>query len=266
MPSRIRLILTVFCLSCVASACSQDGAGWAAGDRDKIDPRRVTQAPPPRISPETFFAAGRMLERQHKIPDAIQQYERAIEAAPRMTKAYNRLGMIYQQLLRWQDAEYMFSQGIRADRKSAPAQNNLGFCYLQQEKYGRAEKAFRAALALDPDLGRARMNLGITLARTERFGESIEQFANVVSDEAAFFNLAAIRMDMRDYINAEEALRQALAINPTFEAARTRLTQVATLAAAARREQALSGEKKKDTDMISSPLAGGGEEEPLDIP
>lgn len=224
-------------------ACSQDleqGAvsRWGGtGDRrdsSGANPSRVKDAPTPRISPLTHYAAGKMLERQNDLTGAIEQYENALAASPRMIQAYNRLGIVYQKLGKLADAERILRQGVRLHPDSAMLHNNLGFCFLQKEGYDDAEGEFRAALALLPHFSRARMNLGITLARTDRFDDAAIEFSRVVTGEAAFYNVALVCMDRRAFGAADQALRRSLRVNPEYEPARAELARVTELTKASR--------------------------------
>jgi len=201
-------------------------------DSEHLDPSKVKDAPAPRISPLTHYAAGTMLERQNDLAGAVRQYEKALAAAPRMIQAYNHLGIVYQRLGQFDDAERILKQGIRLQPDSATLHNNLGFCYLQQQSYADAEDEFRAALALMPRFSRARMNLAIALAKSDRYDDAAIEFSRVVPGEVAFYNVAVICTDMHDYIQAEQALRRSLAVNPNYEPAKSRLDQVVKLAKA----------------------------------
>lgn len=211
-------------------------------------------APTPNIMPNTYVAAGMMLEKQGNLNAAIAQYERAIAAEPRCTSAYNRLGIVYQKLGRHADAENIFKQGAIADPTSAALLNNLGFCYLSQKRLKEAEQAFRDALVRSQDFQRARMNLAIVLAQSGRLQESLIEFSTVVPAETAHYNVAMICMQRRDYANAENSLREALAINPNCPGAQEQLHHVAQLASVA------SSNEPAAVVSPTGPLAGPLEE------
>ncbi len=209
--------------------CSLD---WNKGMGDRRDSSKLKEAPTPNISPRTHYAAGNMLEKQNDLKGAIEQYETALAAAPRMLQAYNRLGIVYQKLGKLGDAERILRQGIRLHPKSAMLHNNLGFSLLQKASLGDAEGEFRAALALTPHFSRARMNLGITLARTDRFDDAAIEFSRVVTGEAAFYNVALVCIDRQVYVAADQALRRSLRVNPKYEPAKAKLARVTALAKA----------------------------------
>jgi tetratricopeptide (TPR) repeat protein len=188
-------------------------------------------APPTTIAPDTHIAAGKMLEKQGDLTGAIGQYERAIAANPREAVAYNRLGIVYQKMGRFADAENIFRQGATADVASAALLNNLGYCFQAQRRTSEAEQAYREALVRDEGFRRARMNLAIVLAQQGKLEESVIEFSHVVAPDTAHFNVAMVRLQMRDYANAEKSLREALEINPNCPGAEGQLQRVTHLAA-----------------------------------
>lgn len=232
-----------------------DGGQRPAQDK----PAHVKDAPAPRISPETHYASGAMLEKRGDLIGAVDQYERAIAASPTLGKGYNRLGIVYVKLGRFAEAESILGQGIRVEPASAQLHNNLGYCYLLQEKFQAAETEFRTAVDLSPDYKRARMNLGIVLARTLRLRESAMEFARTVPASVAYYNVALICADMKEYDHAAHALREALRVNPEYAAAKDQLARVSALA----RQMPRRGDGSESVDQH---LAGDPTEAAADAP
>jgi tetratricopeptide (TPR) repeat protein len=178
----------------------------------------------------THLAAGQMLERQGDLQGAIEQYEKAVASNPRFTTAYNRLGIVYQKLGKLDDAVNILRQGIKADPDAAILHNNLAYCFLIQNRLVEAESECRAALRTDRNFKRARMNLAITLARSNRLQESLSEFSQVVPADVAHYNVGVIRLGEQDYIAAEKAFFEALALNPNCPGAKAYLDRTRRLA------------------------------------
>ena len=203
------------------------GCGPKDSDREASDWRGEGGVPKPRISPKTHVAAGRLLERQGDLVAATQQYRKALAFDPGMIEAYQRLGVAYQKLDNYPEAEHFFRRGIHANPDSAVLHNNLGFCYLQQGDHAAAEGAFRAALDKSPRFDTARMNLAIALAHALRLEESAIEFSRVVPAEVAYYNVAVICCEMGEDAHAESVLRDALAANPDYAPAKRQLETLA---------------------------------------
>ncbi len=258
----IVIVLTVFSLALPGCTLSDEEkiSDSNIGRRRPADADQIKDAPRPRISPQTHLAAGRMLERQGDLHGAIEQYEKAVLADPRLTEAYNRLGIIYQKAGRLDTAAEMYRRGLKADPNSAMLHNNLGFCYLAQNKLDAAERALRQALANNPAFKRARMNLGIVLARAGRLNESVVAFEQVTTTDIAHYNVGVICLDLGRLDEAENALERALAINPHCKGAQAYLDHTRRLA----RGEALPQDKP---EQPSTAVAGQLEEaSEIDVP
>jgi Flp pilus assembly protein TadD len=219
----------------LASGCSlSDSGSKQITERQEADRAAAAEsaerAPTPRINPKTHIAAGQMLERQGDLNGAIEQYERAVAASPNSGGPYNRLGIVYDKLGRYAEADRMFRRGIEADPASATIRNNLGYSYILQKRYVEAAQAFREALKLSPQFKRARMNLAIALGHEGRIEESLAEFKLAVPEDVAHYNLAMVCLQRRDYRNSEQLLQKALAINPACTGAKEQLQKVSRLA------------------------------------
>lgn len=227
------------------------------------------QAPTPRINPMTHLAAGRMLEGQGDPKGAIEQYERAIAASPKMAAGYNRLGMLYQKLGQYAQAESIFRSGMDAAPDAGVLRNNLGYNYLLQKRFAEAEEQFLMALSLAPSLKRARMNLGIVYAQTGRLDQSLAQFRTVVTEDVAHYNLAVIRLAAGDRENAERSLRLALGANPNLSIARQQLEKLApatAMTATVATPAPPTLIQPPAAEPLDGPIAGTAGEEPIDEP
>ncbi len=211
----------------------------------------VAEFDTPSISPATYYAAGQVLEHQNDLMGAIHQYSQAIEADPRLTKAYNRLGLIFQKMNRIEDAQLILMQGIEENPDCAILRNNFGFCSLQRNNYSGAEQQFRKSLEIAPKFSQAWMNLGIALSRQGRFGESVASFQQVVPVEVAYTNVASVCIDMLDYEHAAWALRNALANNPDYAPAKDQVDDVTRLAQASR-DEAVAAQKQGGWASLAS--------------
>jgi len=209
---RCRIATTGMMALLLPLGCTPDRTGdtvsfWKQ-DEAAPKPTEIKDAPAPRILPETHMAAGQMLESRGDLQAAIVQYEKAIDIHSRYTPAYNRLGIVYQKLRRFDDADQIFRRGIEADAKSATLYNNFGYCLLLQERFDDAEHALRSALHINPDFKRARMNLGIALARLKRYDASLGQFSRLLPPDVAHYNLGVICADAGDHAHDAQPSRR----------------------------------------------------------
>jgi len=234
-------VLFLLLATMVLGGCAQPNASPDKGPEESEKARQARESAAldvPRIHPETHLASGRMLEEQGNFQGAITQYEKAIALRPDFAPAYNSLGILYQRLGRPEDAEQILRQGIKARQASsardpsrpdaalAMLHNNLGVCHLARTRFAEAERCFRTALTISPNFQRARMNLAISLAHLGQTQASLATFAEVVPDDVAHYNLAAVLAARGDQAGARHALEEALKINPDCPGAREQLARL----------------------------------------
>ncbi len=230
-PLLIGVIGLTFSVGCSFDRSERVSDASGMEDRKVDHAQKARPAPPPRITADTHLAAGRMLEKQGDLLAAVAQYERAIVSEPRLVQAYNRLGIVYQKLGRFTDADHAFESGLRADPGSVTLNNNMGYSLLLQQRFEDAEHYFRDALTIDPEFERARMNLAITLGYLGRTEESRSEFTRVVSADIAHYNVAMLELHRGNYVAARKLLNDALALNPSCPGAVEQLRRVEALAA-----------------------------------
>ncbi len=182
------------------------------------------------ISPMTYYASANLMASKQDYNEAIKQYRLAIKGDPKLTRAYNRLGICHHKIDELHHAEATFAAAMKKEPQSPVLLNNLGFTFLRERRFDEAEQKFRQALELNPNFPKARMNLAIALARQDRVGESIMEFGRVVPTEIAYYNVAVVRIEEKDYKSAAWALDKSLEHNPGFAPASENVEQIRFMA------------------------------------
>lgn len=189
--------------------------GKHLGARPSLDmPSDAEMLPPPKINAKTFFAAGRLHEKDGNLIAAADQYYRATLADPTFVMAWGRLGIILGGLGAFDRADESLRRAIELSPRSAFLWNNRAFNCMIQGNYERAEECLNEALRLRPDYARARANLGVVQARTGRLDEAFESFSRVVSRDAAWFNIGALCVANQQLDLARTAFERGLKENP----------------------------------------------------
>ena len=86
--------------------------------------------------------------------EAIGYYREAIRAYPDYAKAHSNLGVLLNNLKRYDDAEREYREAIRTDPDYAEAHGNLGIFLLKTERPEEAKNEFEIAKELFEDQGR----------------------------------------------------------------------------------------------------------------
>ena len=70
---------------------------------------------------------------------------------PDEAEQYHNLGMVYQQLQAWPEAERAYAQALQRNGRLSQSHFNLGYIYLQEKRYEEAIAACQRVLELDPE-------------------------------------------------------------------------------------------------------------------
>jgi Flp pilus assembly protein TadD len=153
---------------------------------------------------------------------AAQDYQAYLAKKPDDAVAHYDLGYAYTALQKPADAQREYEKAIALDPKMAPAYQNLGVTLLPTDPAAAIEPLQHAA-ELTPEDARTKWLLGIALEATKKDAQAIEQYQ-------AAERLDAKSVEIRNSLgfallktgrasDAEAAFREALALQPTGEAA-----------------------------------------------
>lgn len=108
--------------------------------------------------------------------EAIERYQLAIEAEPASAPLYNKLGIAYHQLYRFEDAKRYYQRAIRLDRTFYRPINNLGTVHHAEHRYKKAAKTYRKALNISPNVASIHSNLGTAYFSRGKLKKATEEF------------------------------------------------------------------------------------------
>jgi len=141
--------------------------------------------------PAVYVTLGRIHQKLGQYDLAVQEFNRALELDPRDSKALAGLGRSYEMAGRLSDAEAAFQKAADARPDNWDGYEELALFYNRQNKYPQAIAAYKRALEITPDNAQLYLNLG---------GAYLESG------------------DSKLLPAAEETLKKALAMNPTYPA------------------------------------------------
>jgi predicted O-linked N-acetylglucosamine transferase (SPINDLY family) len=173
------------------------------------------------------FGRGQALSALARWPDAVQAYERALEAEPALVDAWAQLGIARQRSGQLTSAIAAYRRALSLDPGSPGVHGNLGAALGEAGELTEAIRLLERARALEPDVIAHAVNLGLALDRSGRHAEAavlLEQVSRSAPDSVeAAFNLAqALRaLDRTD--EAVAAYQRAIALRPGFSQALTNL-------------------------------------------
>jgi tetratricopeptide (TPR) repeat protein len=164
--------------------------------------------------------------------DAVKRLEAAIKIEPDFFNAHNSLAILYQQLLRYQEAEREYNEAARLNPRSAAPLVNLASLQIQQalaqaEADSRTARgmlndalvSLNRALEIRPGTALAYYYTGVVYYLTFFFEESEAYFKKALSSGdriavVARLGLADVHIQLREWDNAVAQLDAYLAEAP----------------------------------------------------
>ncbi len=111
-------------------------------------------------SVRAHYNLGVILQRTRKLPEAIGEYERAIQINPNHADAHCNLGYTFYQTGRLPEAIAEYEQALRIEPDSAVAHENLGNALARLGRATEAIEQYQRGLRVNPNYAEARYNLG----------------------------------------------------------------------------------------------------------
>ena len=206
-----------------ATGCAKSGGaakGLAAGGSSEIS-FETTRDPP--IAAETRYAAGQLAEGRGALPQAAEQYRQAVKADPKHVGALYRLGVVYTEMKKFDEAIEAWKKYAAATGDSAASYSNLGFCYELARRPEDAESAYLKGIRKDPKHVACRVNYGLMLVRRGRVNEGKLQLQAVLTEAEAHYNVGSVYESLGRSEQAKAEYDRALKLDPSLADARARL-------------------------------------------
>ncbi len=174
------------------------------------------------------FDRAMYLEKQQRLDEAIEAWEKVLEIKPNDGMAQENLGAVL--LLKGRPAEATqhfnrarearLRQALDTDPNRAETHNALGLVLLASGRAQEAVLSFRKAVALKPAFAEAHCNLGSALAATGDPDGAVTEFHEAIAldarDAPAYYQLGLALEKRGDADGAMAQWRKALRIHPDY--------------------------------------------------
>jgi tetratricopeptide (TPR) repeat protein len=161
----------------------------------------------PDCSAMLDFTLGAIQYQQEKLPQALANYEKAVEKFPSFRRAWRNLGWIQTKNANYDEAIRAFTRMIELGGADAYSYGLLGVAYSAKEDYQPAEASFRNALLLQPENTEWRLGLTRCVFKQEKFEDAASLLDVLIErypDKAEFWLLQA-----RAFLALAQPLRAA---------------------------------------------------------
>jgi len=205
----------------------------AASSSTVLAPESAPKLTPAQVA-DVKIAYGRNLEKHGALDQAQAAYLEALKLDPGRADACARLGVLFDQQCKFDDASGWHRKAVAAQPKNPDFHCNAGYGQYLRGNMVEAENSLRRCLALAPEHARAHNNLGLVLARAGRCEEALGEFRRAGCDEAdAQSNLAhALTLEGRGS-DARACYERALAVDPNSTTAQKGIRELDQLMAKA---------------------------------
>jgi len=183
--------------------------------------------------PRAHDNLGAIYAEQEKFPEAIGEFQRALQIKPDYAEARYNLGAA---LLESGDPAAAIAQlrsALEVLPNPAPAHNLIGEALAQQNQPDAAVKEYQAALAIAPDFFQAYFNLGNALDKLNRYDEAVAAYRAALKLDATnatlHNNLAVALLQQGNFAGAQHEFAEALRLQPDYAAARDHLDKLNAL-------------------------------------
>ncbi len=158
------------------------------------------------------------------VDEALANCQKAQQLDDSLPVVYVTLGHIHSNTGKYDLALQEYQRAQQLDPRSADAVTGLADSYDSAGRTADAEAAYRKAIALRPDFWEGYNQLAGFLYDHRRYEEAIAQYRHAIElipDSAALYqNLGAVYLNMgvKHYPEAEQMLRKAIALEPSYPA------------------------------------------------
>ena len=172
-------------------------------------------SPESRVTPEVqkLYAEAKTAQAQGDNPRAIEKYRAMLKLAPRLSAAYNNLGILYFNQGNYADAVEVLEQGLKVNPSMPSASAILGTSLFEMGEYAKAEAPLETALDGNPADDHAEMLLARTDVNLKKFSAATTHLNNLVKRDPK--NQQAWYLLGKSYLQlSQEALTKVNQIDP----------------------------------------------------
>jgi DNA-binding response OmpR family regulator/predicted TPR repeat methyltransferase len=195
---------------------------------EKLEDAEASLAASARFGPKFVQAHEKLAEIHEKKGDTdkmVRALKQAVRISPKNADRQTKLGEALLVEGKLEEAKKAFGNAARFDAFNAERRTAIGEAYLKAGRPMEAEDAFKASIKVDPRNIYVYNRLGMAFRRQKKYEEAISYYLKALQiapqEEGLLYNLARVYWTTGQPDHALDAIKQALAIRPEFQEART---------------------------------------------
>jgi tetratricopeptide (TPR) repeat protein len=204
---------TEFPVASAAEGIQRGDEAWRAGKLDLAVYLYVQSLAFDASAPEPFLKIGAIHEKLGNRALAEKAYEFALEREPNNAAACERLGLLYLQSARANDAGVLFERAILLEPNRWASHNGLGILADRRKDYAAAIGHYNRALEIEPKAAPVMNNRGYSrfLAGDAVSAESdLKEAIRLGARDGAWTNLGKVQANQARYADALESFLQEM--------------------------------------------------------
>jgi tetratricopeptide (TPR) repeat protein len=179
----------------------------------------------PSSSPELlatlYQRRGAICHSREEFPEALSNYNHALEFVPDETRTYTLRGNVYRWMGGYQQAIKDFDYALELNSKNTQAYTYRGLAYLQQGKYEQALEDCNRALELKPKEGWSYVSRSMVYRGMFEYQRAIEDCNTAIQLDPehasrAYFQRGITYRELENYQQAVQDFDQAIERDPYF--------------------------------------------------
>jgi tetratricopeptide (TPR) repeat protein len=183
----------------------------------------VPTGPP---SPEFFIFAAQMCEKQGDLPQAHQNFQKAMSMWPNNADILRAAAHMEDRQNNLASAESLYQRAVSTNPQNAAALNDLGLCLAREGKLEPSLQVLEQAIHLQPDKPLYRNNAATVLVEMRQDQKALAHLSAVHNPAEANFNLGQLLVDRGRPADAAAYFQAALQINPGMQQAQNAIAKL----------------------------------------
>ena len=167
-------------------------------------------------NPDSHYLLGQYLQQQGKHREAIEEFTKTIKIDKEYAKAYNAVGISYDNLGEFDKATKWYEVALDLS-PTGEHYNNLGYNLVLKGEYNEAVEQLETATAIDPGNDRIRNNLALAYSNRGSHDLALGEIQKTSDPNGNRLALAQTLLNTGKARSASDFVTQASRLDPTFE-------------------------------------------------
>jgi Flp pilus assembly protein TadD len=196
---------------------SSSQAGIEGSNTEKAIASFSKQVRPVRGNADSHYRLALFYQQRGRHREAIDELNKTVLIDPEYFKAYNAMGVSYDNLREMDRARQAYQKAINLAPKEDFIYNNLGYSYILSADFETAKEVLIKGLELDPHNDQLHNNLAMAHAGMENYDHALKELNQTSSPAGALLTLGRIVKEGGHPSQAEPFFEAAAAIDPSLE-------------------------------------------------